>query len=581
MADLPSRVRPPQVLLAVGTVLLLVGALAAPGRDGPGSGATLTLAALAAGAVSAWAGRVGARGTREALAATAVVLALAGVPQGGSPLGPALLALALSGVARLQPAPLSWPLGAWAALQLAALRALAEVPAGAARTAALLAVALIGLVVVLGARPALARVVLATTVPWWVLGVGAGIGTAWSAPAPAAAASVALTVAAAAGLLVVRLVRAVTPLLGPPRAVPVVAGVVAGAAVAGPLSGGPAGEVVAGYAGVLLAAVSAAVLDGRWRGLLLPCALAAGAVLLACALAQLVGAAAWGPLALLLLLTAVPAAAVARWRREDRPAALPAAVGCLAAASLLAVPAGLLAPAAAAAALTGLYAAALLGASGLAPHTREHTLTVAAGAAAAAVLLAAAAGSPGQVAAHLAVQGVLTWLWAGHPGRRVEDPSATARAVGAAEVVAAAWTAAALGDVAVLEAYTLPAAVGLLAAAGPDLRRRPSGRAWGPGLLLAAVPSTVLAVVAPGVGRPLLVLAAAALALVGGAAAGIRAPLLAGAGTAVALAIGLAVVALPLPLAGTVVAGVALLALGARRELRPVGGFADRVAEMR
>jgi hypothetical protein len=49
----------------------------------------------------------------------------------------------------------------------------------------------------------------------------------------------------------------------------------------------------------------------------------------------------------------------------------------------------------------------------------------------------------------------------------------------------------------------------------------------------------------------------------------------------VALAAGLAVTALPLPLAGALLLGIGLLALGARRELRPVGGFAARVADMR
>jgi hypothetical protein len=49
----------------------------------------------------------------------------------------------------------------------------------------------------------------------------------------------------------------------------------------------------------------------------------------------------------------------------------------------------------------------------------------------------------------------------------------------------------------------------------------------------------------------------------------------------VALAAGLALVALPLPLTGALVAGAALLGLGARRELRPVAGFGARVTEMR
>ncbi|WP_409329328.1 SCO7613 C-terminal domain-containing membrane protein [Trujillonella humicola] len=584
MADLSSRVRPPHVLLAVGAVLLLAGTLAAPAQGGAGSAPALLLAAVVAGALSARASRAGLRGTRETLAATAVVLALAGIAPdgplpGGTPLGPALLALTLAGLARLQPAPLSWPLGAWVAGQLAAARVLADLPDGVLRTGLLLAVALAGLLVVLGARTSLARIALVTAVPWWVLGVTAGIGSAWTAPAPAAGASAALVLAAAAGLLVVRLERSVSPLLGPPRAAPLLAGAVSGAAVAGTLSGGPGGEVVAGYAGVLLAAVAAARLEGRWRGLLLPVALAAGATLVACALTQLVAAGAWRGLVLLLLLTAAPAVVVARRRREDRPAAVPLAVGCLVAAALLAVPAQLLGPAEAAAVLTALYGAALAGTSGLAADTRRHTLAVGVLSAAAAVLLVTTAASSGHVTAHLAAQGAMTWSWA--VLRRPAAEAARARAAGAAQLVLAAWVAGAAAGADAVEVYTLPAAAGLLLAAGPELRRRPSERAWGPGLLVAAVPSTVLAVVTPGTARPLLVLVAAALAMVGGAAAGIRTPLLTGAGTAVALAVGLAVVALPLPLAGALAAGVALLAVGARRELRPVGGFAERVAEMR
>ncbi|WP_147261917.1 SCO7613 C-terminal domain-containing membrane protein [Blastococcus sp. TF02A-26] len=575
MPALDSRVRPPHVLLAVGAVLLVVGAVApAGGRAG------LLVGALAAAVISAAAARLPV--TRETLAATAVVLAVAGLADGGrllssGPVAPLLLTSVLVLASRVQPATRAWPLGAWAVFQIAAVRAVADAPAGVVRTCALLAVALAGLAVVLGARRTLARIALLTTVPWWVAGVVGGMGTAWSAD-DAAWASAALTVVAAAGLLVMRLEPDVSPLLGPPRAVPVLAGAVGGAAVAGALSGGPAGAVVAGLAGVVLAAGAAAVLDGWRRGLFLPSALAAGVVLLASALAHLVAAAAWRELALLLVLTALPAAVVGRLRREDRPAAVPAAVACFAVAAALAVPAHLVRPAGAAVALTALYAGTLAAATGLTAETRRHTLGVGAGAAAAAIGFAVAADGLGPLVGHLAVQGGLTWLWGHRDGRR---SGGTTRAVGAAQLVVAAWVAVASAGAGAVEAYTLPAALGLLLAAGPRLATGPSEPAWGPGLLVAAVPSTVLAVVEAGAERPLLVLAGAAAAMVAGAAAGVRTPLLVGAGTAVALAIGLAVTALPLTLAGALVAGTALLVLGARRELRPVGGFADRLADMR
>ena len=54
-----------------------------------------------------------------------------------------------------------------------------------------------------------------------------------------------------------------------------------------------------------------------------------------------------------------------------------------------------------------------------------------------------------------------------------------------------------------------------------------------------------------------------------------------GAGTALALALGLTVRALPWPVATALVVGGVLLAVGARRERRPVAGFAVRLADLR
>ncbi|PWW23770.1 hypothetical protein JD79_02946 [Geodermatophilus normandii] len=222
------------MLLTVGVVLLVTAALAGPRLAGDVARIGVLLAALVAGCASAWAARARLRDTEEACAAAAAALALTGVAVGDAPLGAGPLpALVVAGVLLslrvLLPCPLSWPLAAWIALQVAALRSLALVPDGVPRTVLLLTVALTGLAVPLGARRPLARVALLTTVPWLVAGVAAGLLTAATAAGPARWLSAGLTVAAAAGLLLVRLDRAVGSLLGPPRLVPVVAGTVAGA----------------------------------------------------------------------------------------------------------------------------------------------------------------------------------------------------------------------------------------------------------------------------------------------------------------------------------------------------------------
>ncbi|PWW23769.1 hypothetical protein JD79_02945 [Geodermatophilus normandii] len=301
------------------------------------------------------------------------------------------------------------------------------------------------------------------------------------------------------------------------------------------------------------------------------------------AVAQLVAAARWPALVALLVLTALPAAGVAAVRRDERPDAVPSAAGCLAAAALLAVPAGLLSPGAAAAALTGLFAATLAARPGMAADLRGPTGTVGAVCAGAALVVLAVDAAWAPLALHLAVQGVLSCGWGALLARRRDDSPEAAAAwrTGAAELGAAGWTAAALAGSTVVEAWSLPAAAALLVAAGPRLLDGPSWPAWGPGLVTAAAPSTVAAVLQPGALRPALVLLAAAAAMALGARAAVRAALLTGAVTAVTLTAGLVVAALPLPLAAVLVVGTGLLGLGARRELRPVAGFGERLAEMR
>lgn len=589
LRSLEARIRPPQVLLTVGVVLLVAVALAGPSLAGDAARIGVLLAALVAGCASAWAARARLRDTEEACAAAAAALALTSVAVADAPLGTGPLpALVLAGVLLslrvLLPSPLSWPLAAWGALQVAALRSLALVPDGVPRTALLLTVALTGLGTVLVTRRALARVALLTTVPWLVAGVAAGLLTAVTADGPARWLSAGLTVAAAAALLPVRLDPAVDSLLGPPRLVPVVAGTVAGGAVGAALStGDPVSLPLAGWLGVLLASTAAATLTGWRRGLLLPAASAAGIVLVVLAVAQLVATARWPALVLLLVLTALPAAGVAAVRRDERPDAVPAAGGCLAAAALLSVPAGLLSPGAAAVVLTGLFALTLAARPGMAADLRGPSGTVGAVCAGAALAVLAIHAAWAQLALHLAVQGALSCGWGAVLAGRRDDSAEEAAAwrTGGAELGAAGWTAAALAGTTVVEAWSLPAAAALLVAAGPRLLDGPSWPAWGLGLVVAAVPSTVAAVLLPGALRPVLVLLAAAAAMALGARTAVRAALLTGAATAVVLTAGLVVEALPLPLAAALVVGTGLLVLGARRELRPVAGFGERLAEMR
>jgi hypothetical protein len=416
-----------------------------------------------------------------------------------------------------------------------------------------------------------------------------GSTSAWSETGAERWFAAALMIAAAFGLLVARLREDLEPLLGPPRLVPVVAGVVAGAATTGAISSlGALAMTLTGYAGVLLATLSAAYLTGWRRGLLLPVALAAGIVMTVLCVGQLIAAERWSQLCLLLVLTAVPTVFVAVHRPEDRPVAVPTVVGCLAGATLLALPDGLLSPGAAAVLLTALYGGSMLVGALLEPRTRHATAGAAAACAAATVVLLVADAQQSVLAAHLAVQGALTVAWAWLTTKRdartaTEAPLRTSPAwgAGAVQLVLAAWLAAALGGHTAAEWYSLPAAACLLLAAGPRLLTGPSWPTWGPGLLVAAVPSGVLAVAAADAARAVGVLVAAAVVMVLAGRTGLRAPLLVGAGTTVALALGLTVRALPWPLLAALVVGVALLTVGRLRESRPVAAFGRRLADLR
>jgi hypothetical protein len=584
-------VRPPQVLLGVGAVLL-VSAGAAVASTWGGAPVRLLLIALAVAiaGLSFRAARAGLRSSEETLAAAAAGLGIAGGDLGGpvlqgDPVTPAVLAVVFLVLHRVTPSTAVWPLASWAAGQLAVLRALDWVPPQL-RTETCLCVALVGLGIALFGRRVVARVALLTSAPWWLVGVVWGSSSAWVETGAERWLAAGLMVAAAFGLLVARLREVLEPLLGPPRVVPVVSGLVAGTATTGAISSlGALATTLTGYAGVLLATLGAAYLTGWRRGLLLPVALTAGIAMTVLCVVQLVAAEEWSQLSLLLLLTAAPTEFVAVHRAEDRPVAVPVAVGCLAGATLLALPDGLLSPVATAVLLTVLYGGAMAVGSALEPRTRRATAGAAALCAFAAALVLAFEREGTTLAVLLAVQGICTLGWAWRTGRADRDgregPVPIGWRAGAAQLVLGAWIGAASAGLAAVEWYTLSAAGGLLIAAGPHLARGPSWRTWGPGLLVAAVPSTTLAVVAPEGARAVAVLAVAAVAMLVGARTGVRAPLLVGAGTALAVAVGLTARTLPWPVVAALVVGVLLLAVGVLRERHPVAGFGARLADLR
>jgi hypothetical protein len=589
---LPYRARPPQILLGVGAVLLVsAGAAVASAYGGAPARVLLLAVAATAAAFSLRAARTGLTSSEETLAACATGLALAAGDLGGPELGgtpgiPLVLAIVFLVLGLATPTTATWPIATWLAVQLAVLHGLAWIP-DAVHTELYLCVCVAGLAIALFGRPLVGRLALVTTAPWWLAGVVGGSSSAWADGGGRQWLSAVLMIAAGFGLLLARLREPLEPLLGPPRLVPTITGAVAGAAITGAFSSlGPLAMTLTGYAGVLLANFSAAYLDGWRRGLFLPVALAAGTVMTALCLVQLVAGGRWWQLSLLLLLTAIPTALVAVRRPETRPVGLPTAIGCLVGAVLLALPDRLLGVVSAAALLTACYGVAMAVGSGLDAEARRATSRAAAASAAAAVLLLVAQGRWTSLALVLAFQGLCTLGWAWRTGRAPARPdqdeaSRAAWRLGAAQLVLAAWVAAASAGLAAIEWYSLPAAAGLLIGAGPRLRSGASWPAWGPGLLVAAVPSAALAVTTPDGTRAAAVLIVAAGALVSGARTGIRAPLLVGAGTALALALGVTVRSLPWPLGTALVVGTVLLAIGMRRERHPVDGFGRRLADLR
>ena len=158
---------------------------------------------------------------------------------------------------------------------------------------------------------------------------------------------------------------------------------------------------------------------------------------------------------------------------------------------------------------------------------------------------------------------------------------------GAAAAVAATWAWLAVANVALVEAYTLPAAGAALIAGAVTWRGHPRGGSWlafGPGIAVALLPSLVVTIDRGGVARPLLLTAGALLVVLSGARARLQAPLILGAVTLLALGVDVLLpVAARLPRWVTIgAAGLVLLWLGATtdRRLTQLRGLRQRLQNL-
>ncbi len=158
---------------------------------------------------------------------------------------------------------------------------------------------------------------------------------------------------------------------------------------------------------------------------------------------------------------------------------------------------------------------------------------------------------------------------------------------GAAAAVAATWAWLAVANVALLEAYTLPAAAAALIAGAVTWRGHPRGGSWlafGPGIAVALLPSLVVTIDRGGVARPLLLTGGALLVVLAGARARLQAPLILGALTLLALGVEVLLpVAARLPRWVTIgAAGLVLLWLGATtdRRLTQLRGLRQRLQNL-
>jgi hypothetical protein len=390
------------------------------------------------------------------------------------------------------------------------------------------------------------------------IGVAAGrdAGDSWAATAV-------LTVAGTAALALTRLPRPHGLLPGAGFVAAGAGGVVGVALTLSLRTVGPAGPVIAGAAGVALLAfgVFLASRPVPWAGVL-----ALGGALTLTAAVVLLEAERFADLSPIALAVTVPAALAAVRLPAGRRATTASALAAPAAAILLARADDLFPPTVAGLLLALLAATAFALAALRAGRAEEWVCAVAGSVAGlAAGVMTATVAAWGQVALQLAIAGVAAGGYALAAHRRWVG------VVAVADLVVASWIAVGGAQVETVEAYTLPAATGLLIVAIPQLRS--GARSWtaeGAAAGVAVVPSAVLVVADPTALRLVLVVVGAVALTVLGTLRHRQAPFVVGTASLAFVVIGrLAPYAPLLPRWLTLgAAGLLLLVLGATYEKR-------------
>lgn len=579
------RLSPQQVLLGLGALLVVAAGITfvAVGWTRFGivfqAGAMLTATALAAG-FSAWSARRGLRATEEALAAAAAALLvidlgaaralglfdLEAVPlRHWWSISCAVVVLVGLLLGRLTRTTAVWPLAALLAAQPLPFLLLGEdLLTGPAGVAAALTLAAADLAAARHLRSMLvpvARLLAALAGAAGVLGglvvsAGAGPGDSWTSTAV-------LAVAAAATLAYdPRSSGAARGL--PSWAVPGAVWAVVGLALAGSLQhAGDSGWWIAAALGLGLVTVAALLADRPWP---VAGAVAGGTALVLAHGALLADAERWAELAVVALAATVPAVVTAvRVPALRRPAAAAAALAP--AAAVLLAHADDVLGATTAGLLLALLAAGAFAVATLRREQAEELVCAAVGGGigVAAGVTSAGVEAWGQVGLQLGVVGIAAGSYAVVAGRRWVAVAAVA------DLVLASWIAVGSAGVETPEAYTLPAALGLLVLALPALRSgAPSWAAEGAAAGVALVPSALVVVAAPTALRLVLVIAAASVLVVAGTLLHRQAPFDIGAGVLLLVTVGRLAPYTPLlPRWITLgAAGVLLLAVGATYERR-------------
>jgi hypothetical protein len=542
------------------------------------AGVMLTVTSLLCG-FSAWTARKGLRATEETLAAAGAALLVVDLTAARA-LGlfhleevslrtwtacsAAIVVLVALALGRGTRSTLVWPLTALLAAQPLPFLLLPDgAVSGPAGVGAALAVAGADVLAAIRLRPSARPVALVLTASFAALGALGGLAVAvYDEAGESWTASGLLLVAGAAALVLTRVPR--PGLLPRPDLVGGIAAAICALSVTASLqTTGDPGAVVATASGLVLLTLAVPLGGHRTTTAVL---VSAGATSAFVGSALLLDDGRLRPLALLVLLATVPAV-LAAWRLPDlRTAATGAALLAPGAAVLLASADGWLTEPVAGLLLSLLAAAAFAVAAARAGRPEEPVAALAGALAGlAAGTTTSAVGAWGQVAIQLAIAGAAAGCY-GVVARR--------RSVGilaVADLVLASWIAVGGAGVETPEAYTLPAAVGLLLMAVPQLRAgRESWACEGAAVGVALLPSALVVVAEPTALRLVLVVAGAVVLTVAGTLAHRQAPFVLGAGALLFVVVGrLAPYAPLLPRWVTLAtAGLVLLVLGATYERR-------------